>query len=135
MEVRGGGRNNAAERVAVGPGNVLKVELEAGVTLLSGGRDQLLGHPAPCRWCRNQPVKRLLFESGTGDNRHHGNMVFFCIGQHGRVRPAGNKAVGIDFVPRGNENIDFVRMRVERANAIWTASEVKQRFLLAGLEG
>ena len=112
--------------VAIGPGNALEVELEAGVAVLLGLLQHRLDHVLLGRFVVQQVVKALA-TGGHRDDRHHRQLVLLGQLQHVCVRRTVDQAFAVDAVPGRHQQADLVDMGDHRVDRLLRVHHVEQR--------
>src|SRR5439155_27190199 len=77
----------------------------------------------------------LLRESAVNDDWHDGDMVLAGRFEYERIGATGDKAIRINGIPRGNEDVDFVGMSQERAYGLVLTRQVEKGLGLIGEYG
>src|SRR5207244_11354297 len=77
----------------------------------------------------------LLRESAVNDDWHDGDMVLAGRFEYERIGATGEKAIRINGIPRGNEDVDCVGMSQERVYGLVRTRQVERGLGLIGEEG
>jgi hypothetical protein len=115
------------ESIAVGPVDILEVQLEADIAVVltcadHGGKDLMTGGNI-----EEELVDVFLSKTGVDEEGHNGNMVLACGFKNQRIGAAGEETAGVEGIPGGNEDIDLVGVGQEGAYGLWLAGEIEER--------
>ncbi len=121
------------EKVAVPGGDVLEIELDAGVAIRFALAQKARDHPVLRRCVPEQLVVVLLVhERENGDDL---DMRRARRLEHMPVRPARDRALRRHVVPGGHQDVDLVLVLVEGADGGGVVSKVKHGLWLRGGSG
>src|SRR5258708_38890916 len=126
MKLRSNVGNYAGECAAVSPVDVLEVQLEADIAIFLAGGHEPAGHGFIGSSIHDQFVKIFLRKSMVDDDRHDGDMVLARGFKYQWIRAAGDEAIRINGIPRGNEHVDLVGMGEKRAHGLGIARQVEK---------
>ena len=118
MEGTGTVLDQRREQVAVGPGNLLEVELEASVAVSLGLVDEIAGQRRAPVWIGEDGVPDAGVNIFIDYQRNDGNPVRVGRIDHIAPRIARDAAIRIGVVPGGAEHVDLLQMREQRGPAI-----------------
>ena len=119
--------NEIGKSVAVGPVDILEVQLETGVTVVLAGADHGGKDLAAGGCIEEKLVHVFLSETGVDKEGHNGNMVLASGFKDQRIGAAGKETTGVEGIPVGNKDVDLVGMGQEGAHGLWFACEIKDR--------
>jgi len=110
--------------VAVGPVDVLEVNLESGVAVEPGLADHGLVEFGLGDGIGGQSVKFLLVVEA--DQGHHRQLFVVRSFQHGWIGSAGNQPILVHRIPGGYQQVDLRGVRLEGATRVRTVEHVEE---------
>ena len=117
--------------IAIGPGDVLEIELEAVVLVLLAVDQQRFDHALLGRFVMHQLVEAVA-AGGHRQDRHHAQIFLLGDVVQIHVGRAVDQAVLIHAIPGGHHHIDLVDIGQERIGRFLRVHQIEQRRRVLG---